>query len=77
MPKRKLKGLPKADVEAIFGAFAAVEPEPKGELEYVNSFTLLVAVVLCFIGSNVRSDENEMVRFTHPTPFDKAPIVNV
>ncbi|WP_421761762.1 endonuclease III [Devosia sp.] len=46
MPKRKLKGLPKADVEAIFGAFAAVEPEPKGELEYVNSFTLLVAVVL-------------------------------
>lgn len=46
MPKRKLKGLQKADVEAIFGAFAAVEPEPKGELEYVNSFTLLVAVVL-------------------------------
>ncbi len=46
MAKRKLKGLPKADVEAIFGAFAAVEPEPKGELEYVNSFTLLVAVVL-------------------------------
>ena len=36
MPKRKLKGLPKADVEAIFGAFAAVEPEPKGELEYVK-----------------------------------------
>ena len=46
MPKRKLKRLPGADVEAIFGAFAAVEPEPKGELEYVNSFTLLVAVVL-------------------------------
>ena len=34
------------DVEAIFGAFAAANPEPKGELDYVNAFTLLVAVVL-------------------------------
>jgi endonuclease-3 len=40
------RALPKADVEAIFGAFAAADPEPKGELEYVNPFTLLVAVVL-------------------------------
>jgi endonuclease-3 len=46
MAPRKLKSLPKADVEAIFGAFAAAEPEPKGELDYVNPFTLLVAVVL-------------------------------
>jgi endonuclease-3 len=46
MAPRKVKSLPKADVEAIFGAFAAAEPEPKGELEYVNPFTLLVAVVL-------------------------------
>ena len=30
----------------IFQRFAAVEPEPKGELEHVNAFTLLVAVVL-------------------------------
>jgi len=44
--KRSPKGLPKADVEAIFGAFAAANPEPKGELDYVNPFTLLVAVVL-------------------------------
>ena len=44
--KRSQKGLPKADVEAIFGAFAAENPEPKGELDYVNPFTLLVAVVL-------------------------------
>ena len=34
------------NVEAIFGAFAAANPEPKGELDYVNAFTLLVAVVL-------------------------------
>jgi endonuclease III len=36
----------KAEVEAIFDRFAAANPEPQGELEYVNPFTLLVAVVL-------------------------------
>ena len=30
----------------IFRRFAAANPEPKGELEYVDPFTLLVAVVL-------------------------------
>jgi endonuclease III len=30
----------------IFARFAAAHPEPKGELESVNAFTLLVAVVL-------------------------------
>jgi endonuclease-3 len=43
---KKVKGLPAADVEAIFAAFERDNPEPKGELEYVNAFTLLVAVVL-------------------------------
>lgn len=46
MAPKKLKRPPKADVEAIFGAFAAANPEPKGELDYVNPYTLLVAVVL-------------------------------
>jgi endonuclease-3 len=46
MANKRPKRLPKQDVEAIFGAFAAANPEPKGELEYVNAFTLLVAVVL-------------------------------
>src|SRR5271165_4061735 len=32
--------------EAVFERLAAAEPEPKGELESVNPFTLLVAVVL-------------------------------
>ena len=32
--------------ESIFARFAAAMPEPKGELAYVNDFTLLVAVVL-------------------------------
>lgn len=35
-----------AEVEAIFARLAALDPEPKTELEYVNPFTLLVAVVL-------------------------------
>ena len=34
------------EIKAIFARFAAQEPEPKGELEHVNAFTLLVAVVL-------------------------------
>src|SRR3978361_406699 len=46
MASKKLKRLPKPDVEAIFDAFAAANPEPTGELDYVNPFTLLVAVVL-------------------------------
>jgi endonuclease-3 len=33
-------------VAEIFRRFAAANPEPKGELEYLNPFTLLVAVVL-------------------------------
>jgi endonuclease-3 len=35
-----------ARAEAIFERLAAANPEPKGELESVNPFTLLVAVVL-------------------------------
>jgi endonuclease-3 len=36
----------KADVAEFFDRLAAALPEPKGELEYVNPYTLLVAVVL-------------------------------
>ncbi|HEV7257617.1 MAG TPA: endonuclease III [Bosea sp. (in: a-proteobacteria)] len=35
-----------AEVREIFTRFQAANPEPKGELESVNAFTLLVAVVL-------------------------------
>ena len=35
-----------ATVREIFSRLAANIPEPKGELEYVNTYTLLVAVVL-------------------------------
>lgn len=43
---KKVKPLSKPDVEAIFHRFHEIEPEPKGELDYSNAFTLLVAVVL-------------------------------
>ncbi len=33
-------------IRAIFSRFAALNPHPKGELDYINPFTLLVAVVL-------------------------------
>lgn len=36
----------KAETFAIFQRFHADNPEPEGELDYVNAFTLLVAVVL-------------------------------
>lgn len=37
---------PQEVASEIFRRFQTVEPEPKGELEHVNPFTLLVAVVL-------------------------------
>ncbi len=40
------KLLSRAEVSEIFRRFHAIEPEPKGELEHSNPFTLLVAVVL-------------------------------
>ncbi|GAA0284588.1 endonuclease III [Rhodovulum strictum] len=33
-------------IREIFARFQAAEPEPKGELEHVNAYTLLVAVAL-------------------------------
>ena len=46
----KKKSLPRpmrrADIEACFERWQKADPEPKGELDFVNPFTLLVAVVL-------------------------------
>ena len=38
--------LPYATIAAIFARFAQANPEPQGELEHRNAFTLLVAVAL-------------------------------
>jgi endonuclease III len=42
----KTKPWAPAEVEEAFRRFQAAMPEPKGELQHVNPFTLLVAVVL-------------------------------
>ncbi|HHS82052.1 MAG TPA: endonuclease III, partial [Devosia sp.] len=43
LARSKLK---KEEIAALFSAFEKADPEPKGELNYVNTYTLLVAVVL-------------------------------
>ena len=45
-PKRPFSRYTPEEVEEIFRRFSVQRPEPKGELEHVNAFTLLVAVVL-------------------------------
>lgn len=42
----RIKALDALQVEEVFRRFHKIEPEPKGELEHVNTYTLLVAVVL-------------------------------
>ena len=44
-PRRRSR-YSRAEVHEIFRRFAVQRPEPRGELEHVNAFTLLVAVVL-------------------------------
>ncbi len=45
-PPRRPKPVDRATVAEVFRRFRAANPEPKGELEHVNPYTLLVAVVL-------------------------------
>ena len=45
-PKRVRRVVDAVSVQEIFTRFQKANPEPKGELEHVNAFTLLVAVVL-------------------------------
>ena len=45
-PVRRTSRYSPAEVHEIFRRFSVQRPEPKGELEHVNAFTLLVAVVL-------------------------------
>ena len=44
--RKKPKRLDNSEITEIFRRFHAANPEPKGELEHVNAYTLLVAVVL-------------------------------
>ena len=45
-PVRPAPQLPYATLVEVFRRFHALNPEPKGELEHTNAFTLLVAVAL-------------------------------
>jgi endonuclease III len=45
-PARPPKPWTAAEVEEAFRRFSKANPEPKGELQYVDPFTLLIAVVL-------------------------------
>ena len=45
-PVRRRSAYTPAEVDEIFRRFSVQRPEPKGELEHRNAFTLLVAVVL-------------------------------
>src|SRR6201985_2828306 len=44
--KTSIKPWTKAEVREAFTRFRKANPEPKGELEHLNPYTLLVAVVL-------------------------------
>lgn len=46
MARKESRQARAARTEAIFERLAAANPAPKGELKYINPFTLLVAVVL-------------------------------
>jgi endonuclease-3 len=41
-----MKNMKKSDIDEFFRRLSDRDPEPKGELDYVNDYTLLVAVVL-------------------------------
>ncbi len=42
----RLSKLTRAEIEDFYAALKAQNPEPRGELNYVNTYTMLVAVVL-------------------------------
>jgi endonuclease-3 len=42
-------------IREIFTRFQAAEPEPKGELEHLNAYTLLVAVALSAQATDARA----------------------
>ena len=43
---RKSGRLSPAEIATVFDRFAAADPDPRGELSFINPYTLLVAVVL-------------------------------
>jgi endonuclease III len=54
---RRARGTASERAAAIFARLAAANPHPKGELAYINPFTLLVAVVLSAQTTDARVNE--------------------
>jgi endonuclease III len=64
-----MRKLPQTTVEEIFRRFHAHNPEPKGELQSVNDFTFLVAVVLSAQATDESVNKATRSLFaTAPTP---------
>ena len=55
--------LPYVTIREMFTRFHAAEPEPKGELEHLNAFTLLVAVALSAQATDVGVNRATRVLF--------------
>ncbi len=53
----------KAEVTAIFERFKQANPEPKGELDHVNPFTLVVAVALSAQATDIGVNKATMALF--------------
>lgn len=65
----KARRLTRPEVETVFARFAAAIPEPRGELHYVNPYTLLVAVVLSAQATDAGVNKATPALFTlAPTP---------
>jgi endonuclease III len=64
-----VRRLPQDTIEEIFQRFHAENPEPKGELQSVNDFTFLVAVVLSAQATDESVNKATRALFTAaPTP---------
>ncbi len=60
-----------AEIEEIFKRFAKTQPEPKGELDYTNTYTLLVAVALSAQATDVTVNKATKALFAKvKTPQD-------
>lgn len=65
----KVRRLTRPEVAEVFARFERAMPEPKGELQYVNPFTLLVAVVLSAQATNAGVNKATPALFAlAPTP---------
>jgi endonuclease-3 len=70
VPRRSVsRRMPRKDIEEVFRRFAAAMPDPKGELNYRDPFTLLVAVVLSAQATDVSVNKATPALFKlAPTP---------